>query len=272
MVAALVVVLAVPISSTDANAGPPVLIVQSAAESPIPTTPVRLRFSDDEQLVETRAATVASMLIEQGIVMQPGDTVEPATTTAIEQGLVISVRLIRDSVVHEEEPILHRSEMRYDYSIPLGQKVVLQVGANGALRRSYDVRTVNGNEEGRTLIGEETVAPTNEIVLVGLNIEQTLTPPGEGQCRSTVVVWATYYTAASAGGTVTRTGTGVFKGVVATDPTFIALGSRFYVPGYGYGVAADTGGGVIGAHIDLAYGVNDVYDWGSRNVEICLLD
>ena len=272
MVAALVVVLAVPISSTDADAGPPVLVVQSAAEAPIPTTSVRLRFSDDEQLVETRASTVASMLIEQGIVMLPGDTVEPATSTAIEQGLVISVRLIRDVIVHEEEPILYGSEMRYDYSVPLGQKVVIQAGEIGFSRSSYEVRTVNGHEESRTLIAEETVAPTTQIVLIGMNIEQPLAPPGEGQCRSTVVVWATYYTAASAGGTVTRTGTGVFKGVVATDPNFIPLGSRFYVPGYGYGVAADTGGGVIGAHIDLAYGVNDVYDWGSRNVEICLLD
>ena len=87
-----------------------------------------------------------------------------------------------------------------------------------------------------------------------------------------MAVWATYYTAVSAGGTVTRTGTGVFRGVVATDPDVIPLGSRMYVPGYGYGVATDTGGGVIGAHIDLAYGANDVYDWGARHVEICLLD
>ena len=115
-------------------------------------------------------------------------------------------------------------------------------------------------------------APTNEIVLVGMNIERPPAPPGEGQCRSNMAVWATYYTAVSAGGTVTRTGTGVFKGIVATDPGVIPLGSRMYVPGYGYGVSADTGGGVIGAHIDLAYGANDVYDWGARHVEICLLD
>ena len=273
MLAALVVVLAAPISSTDADAGPPVFVVASASEEPIPTTPVRLRFSGDERLVETRAATVGSLLIEQGIVVQPGDGVQPATSTAIKEGLVIELRLIRDVIVHEEEPILHRSEMRYDGTIPLGQKVVLQVGANGVIRRSYEVRTVNDDEIiWRNLIAEETVAPTNEVVLVGLNIERPLAPPGEGQCRSTMGVRATYYTAASAGGTVTRTGTGVFKGIVATDPNVIPLGSRMYIPGYGYGVAADTGGGVIGAHIDLAYGASDVYDWGSRHVEICLLD
>ncbi len=272
MVTALLVVLAVPTSSTEADAGPPAPAVDSATEEPDSTTPVRLRFSDDERLVETRAATVGGLLIEQGIVVQPGDMVNPASATAIRQGLVISLRLVRDVIVHEEEPILHRSEMRYDYTIPLGQKVVLQVGANGALRRSYEVRTVNDDEVSRILIGEETVAPTNEVVLVGLNTESPLAPPGEGQCRSNIAVWATYYTAASAGGAVTRTGTGVFKGIVATDPGVIPLGARMYVPGYGYGVAADTGGGVKGAHIDLAYGANDVYDWGSRHVEICVLD
>ena len=271
MAAALLVVLAVPISSTDADAGAPAPVVESATEEPVSTTPVQLNFSGDRRLVEARAATVGSLLIEQGIVMQPGDSVLPASATAIERGMVITLWLVRDVIVHEEEPILYRSETRYDYAISLGQKVVLQVGVNGVLRRSYEVRTVNDDEISRTLIGEETVAPTNEVVLVGMNIEQPLAPPGEGQCRSKMVVWATYYTAVSAGGTVTRTGTGVFRGIVATDPNVIPLGTRMYVPGYGYGLAADTGGGVIGAHIDLAYGANDVYDWGAKHVEICLL-
>ena len=243
-----------------------------APRSAAHAAPVGRRVGGGERPVDPGAGNVGRLRLGRGCGVQPGDSVNPATSTAIKQGLVISLRLVRDAVVHEEEPILHRSEMRYDSTIPLGQKVVLQVGANGVTRRSYEVRTVNDDEIWRNLISEETVVPTNEIVLVGLNIEQPLAPPGEGQCRSTMGIWATYYTAASAGGTVTRTGTGVFKGIVATDPNVIALGSRMYIPGYGYGVAADTGGGVIGAHIDLAYGVGDVYDWGSRNVEICLLD
>jgi len=272
LVMALVVVVAVPTSSTDADAGPPPVAVESAAEEPT-TASVRLRIGSDERLVETRAATVGLLLIEQGIAVEPGDIVYPARATAIQQGLVVILRLTRDVIVHEDEPIPYGSQYRYDYTIPLGQKVVVQAGANGALRRSYEVRTVNDEETIRTFIGEETVAPTNEIALVGLHAEgHTLPPPAEGQCRSNMAVWATYYTAVSAGGTVTRTGTGVFRGVVATDPDVIPLGSRMYVPGYGYGVATDTGGGVIGAHIDLAYGANDVYDWGARHVEICLLD
>ncbi|HEY5640531.1 MAG TPA: G5 domain-containing protein [Dehalococcoidia bacterium] len=274
--AALLVVLAVPISSTDAGAdetaGPRPLAVESAVAEPTAATPVRLWFGDDERLVETRAATIGSLLIEQGIVVFPGDEVYPPTDTPVNDGLVVGLTLIRDFVLHEDEPIYHRAELSYDYSVPLGQKVVVQVGANGAARRSYQVRTVNDVETSRELLSEETIPPTNQVVRIGLSTEKPLPPPGEGMCRSTMPVWATYYTAVSAGGTVTRTGTGVFKGIVAVDPNVIPLGARMYVPGYGYGVAADTGGGVIGAHVDLAYGANDVYDWGSRNIEICLLD
>jgi 3D (Asp-Asp-Asp) domain-containing protein len=49
----------------------------------------------------------------------------------------------------------------------------------------------------------------------------------------------------------TATGVPVQPGIIATDPAYIPLGTRMFVPGYGEGVAADTGGAVIGWTIDL---------------------
>ena len=49
----------------------------------------------------------------------------------------------------------------------------------------------------------------------------------------------------------TATGMPVQPGVIATDPAYIPLGTRMFVPGYGEGVASDTGGAVIGWTIDL---------------------
>ncbi len=98
------------------------------------------------------------------------------------------------------------------------------------------------------------------------------TPDGELQCARTMNVWATWYTGDSAsGGGTTATGTTVRKGAVAVDPNVIPLGTRMYIPGYGYGVAEDTGGAVIGNIIDLGYGPNDVMDWRSGWLEICIL-
>jgi 3D (Asp-Asp-Asp) domain-containing protein len=51
-------------------------------------------------------------------------------------------------------------------------------------------------------------------------------------------------------GTVTFTGTAPAWGTVAVDPAVIPLGSRLWVPRWGWGVARDTGALVVGHHVD----------------------
>jgi 3D (Asp-Asp-Asp) domain-containing protein len=59
-------------------------------------------------------------------------------------------------------------------------------------------------------------------------------------------------------------------GVVAVDPSVIPLGTRLYVPGYGNGVAADVGGGIKGAVIDLWMPPAQCAAWGRRTVTITI--
>jgi 3D (Asp-Asp-Asp) domain-containing protein len=69
----------------------------------------------------------------------------------------------------------------------------------------------------------------------------------------------------------TATGLPVGWGVVAVDPAVIPLGSRMTVPGYGEGVAADTGSAVRGATIDLWFPtLAQALAWGRRTVTITI--
>ena len=69
----------------------------------------------------------------------------------------------------------------------------------------------------------------------------------------------------------TATGMPVGFGVVAVDPAVIALGTSMTVPGYGEGVAADTGSAVTGNTIDLWFPtLADAMAWGRRTVTITL--
>jgi cystine transport system substrate-binding protein len=69
----------------------------------------------------------------------------------------------------------------------------------------------------------------------------------------------------------TATGLPVGWGVVAVDPSVIPLGTHMTVPGYGEAVAADTGGAVVGATIDLWFPtVAQANAWGRRTVTITL--
>ena len=69
----------------------------------------------------------------------------------------------------------------------------------------------------------------------------------------------------------TATGAPAGWGVVAVDPSVIPLGTSMTIPGYGSGVAADTGGGVRGAMIDLWFpSTAQAAAWGRRTVTITL--
>ena len=69
----------------------------------------------------------------------------------------------------------------------------------------------------------------------------------------------------------TATGMPVGWGVVAVDPALIPLGTRITIPGYGEGVAADTGSAVRGATIDLWFPtLAQARAWGRRTITITL--
>jgi cystine transport system substrate-binding protein len=69
----------------------------------------------------------------------------------------------------------------------------------------------------------------------------------------------------------TATGLPVGWGVVAVDPNVIPLGTKLTIPGYGEGVAADTGSAVRGNDIDLWFPtLSQARGWGRRTVTITL--
>ena len=81
----------------------------------------------------------------------------------------------------------------------------------------------------------------------------------------TITVTATGYAMAG------RTAAGLRAGwgVAAVDPSVIPLGSHMTVPGYGEAVAADTGGSIVGATIDLWFPTaTQANAWGRRTVTV----
>jgi 3D (Asp-Asp-Asp) domain-containing protein/septal ring factor EnvC (AmiA/AmiB activator) len=69
----------------------------------------------------------------------------------------------------------------------------------------------------------------------------------------------------------TSTGMQTAAGVVAVDPSVIPLGTRLTIPGYGTGIAADTGGSVHGNVIDLWFPtLQQARAWGRQTVTITI--
>lgn len=104
---------------------------------------------------------------------------------------------------------------------------------------------------------------------------QGATPPpgGNGNYKKTYTMEATAYYGHSltAMGTVpVRDPNGL--STVAVDRNVIPLGSKLYIPNYGYAIAADTGGAIKGMKIDLFMNTREeCYSFGRRNVTVHLV-
>jgi 3D (Asp-Asp-Asp) domain-containing protein len=67
----------------------------------------------------------------------------------------------------------------------------------------------------------------------------------------------------------TASGSPAGPGTVAVDPSVLPFGTRLQIPGYGAGIAADTGSSIRGATIDLWFPTEaQARAWGRRTVTI----
>jgi peptidoglycan DL-endopeptidase CwlO len=107
--------------------------------------------------------------------------------------------------------------------------------------------------------------PSSAFISTSYRVSTDVTAPAVS--GRTITVSATGY---SLSGT-TATGLPVGYGVAAVDPSVIPLGTHMSIPGYGEAVAADTGGSVVGATIDLWFPSEALANaWGRRSVTIVL--
>lgn len=246
---------------------------------------VFLEVDGNQTWVATHAVSVADLLSQRGVVVQPLDRVLPGASAPVNDGMYVKIVRVQVAKDVQEESIPRPVVYRDDPSVLRGRTYVAQEGADGLVRREYEVTYEDGRETARRLVSETTVPPQERIVVRGAGTPPPPPPPPPvvaasapgGDCSGisysrTMTVYATWYAPGRGAGYYTATGARVGYGIVAVDPSVIPLGTRMCVPGYGMAVAADTGGGVRGYMIDLAYPEGVVPDWRTGYVTIYILD
>jgi 3D (Asp-Asp-Asp) domain-containing protein/peptidoglycan hydrolase CwlO-like protein len=148
-------------------------------------------------------------------------------------------------------------------SLSAAQADRLRVLAAMRSARTSNSRRIAGLEgQARSLASVESTPATAPVIVPGA----PRIPPGPASSAvGTLTVVATGYALPGR----TASGRPVGWGAVAVDPSVIPLGSRLSIPGYGLGVAADTGGAIQGAKIDLWFpSLGEARAWGARVVTI----
>jgi len=240
---------------------------------------VNVLLPEGTTILHTRKAIVGDALAEAGIPLSPLDRVEPDRAAPVSNGTYVRVTRVSVGSVVEHSDIPFKTVFRSDPDLAWGATRRTE-GQNGVDAREYDVTSENGQEVGRTLVREWTeVEPQDAVVYYsGAPAAAAAGMPDDLQVVNVMHVYATWYNPASAGKPrsspgygMTSTGVPVSKGIVAVDPSVIPYGTRMYIPGYGFGEAADCGGGVKGNMIDLGYPDGVDANWSSHYTDIYIL-
>lgn len=231
----------------------------------------------DGQTIKTRThgQTVGEILTLENIALMGQDYSRPNPNYVVSPNDIIEVVRVQETLEIEAEYIAFETEWIADAEMELDQQEVRQQGVTGVIKSRTRVRYENGQEAWREFEDEWLdQAPTNRIIAYGTEvvIRSLDTPYGSIQYWRRIPMLATAYTAATSGKAldhprygVTRSGLEAGYGVVAVDPKVVPFMSEVYVPGYGRGVAGDTGGSVLGKHIDLGFSDDKpapfIYEW-----------
>ena len=233
--------------------------------------PVDVRVDGRVLRTRSHAETVGELLAELGVSLTGQDLTEPGAEAPIHAGLEVRVVRVVEQQAIEQEEIPFETIWVSDSSLEIDQRHVAAAGANGLLRRRYRILLHDGAEVERHM-EDEWIArePETRQIAYGTQIVvRTLeTPDGPIEYWRRIPVFLSSYTADTCGKSpgdpaygITRLGWTMRHGIVAVDPAVINLLSRVYVPGYGRGIAADTGGLIIGRHVDLGYDVGAYRHW-----------
>jgi 3D (Asp-Asp-Asp) domain-containing protein len=227
----------------------------------------------DGRTIRTRTlrSQVGEVLNDLGVALVDQDYTQPASDAPVQQDSTVKVIRVREEVLVEQEAIPYETVKIPDSEMELDTSTVRE-GENGIQQKRTVIRYENDQEVARNTDPNFVVlkSPINKEYRFGTNIViRTLdTPDGPIEYWRKIRAYATSYSAASSGTPktakwygITATGLPMRKGIVAVDPNVISLGTRVYVPGYGTGLAADTGGGVRGKWLDLGYDDGNLQGW-----------
>ena len=205
-----------------------------------------------------RLAAIATGLAVYGLMtIGPALAKSPQETDSHRDGLTArpaesNVGGIRS--ITQREPIPFSTSRKATPQLRSGTSKTVQNGVNGEKEVVFKVTTrPDGVELHREKASERIVTkPVAEIVQYG----QRATLPSRGYFsgrRMLTMIPTTYdpYHCGGDGRGITASGLKARFGVVAVDPRFIPLGTKLFVEGYGYAIAADTGGAIKRNRIDL---------------------
>jgi 3D (Asp-Asp-Asp) domain-containing protein len=194
-------------------------------------------------------------------------------TDEITNDMEIHISSMIENTYYVAKEVPFETVTTFNNSLPIDHEVVIQEGKVGYDEILIKELIVGGEVISSNLIESKTVkSPVERIIEKGsanaLVINNELVPYSD-----VYTVTATGYSRMQANlSDYTYTGVLAEHGVIAVDPSFIPLGTKVYIEGYGFASCEDTGGAIKGSRVDLCFNsVDECFQWGVQDVKLYVL-
>jgi 3D (Asp-Asp-Asp) domain-containing protein len=144
--------------------------------------------------------------------------------------------------------------------------------------KNQELKKENQELSYKKQIEKQSSSPSGRTVAVSTPKKMPQVSRGSTDNAKTVTMESTAYTAYCNGCSgITATGVNLKSNpnakVIAVDPSVIPLGTKVHVEGYGYAIAADTGGDIKGNRVDIFFPSKEqAFKWGRKPVNLKILN
>ncbi|HVO33278.1 MAG TPA: 3D domain-containing protein [Elusimicrobiota bacterium] len=196
--------------------------------------------------------TVADLLKSEHITLGPNDLITPGSNTPLARNMAVKitrVRKKRTKTVETTQPVV----VWADRTRANLRRVLVQRGHSTDHVEKVEIVYHDGVEASRRLISRKDVRHPFYTLTLFNNDGFPAATYNLLKVKKVQMLATGYYVGdPMVPGDETRLGYKLQRGLVAVDPAVIPLGTRLYIPGYGYAYAADTGSAIKAMRIDLA--------------------
>ena len=241
-------------------------------------TNVRVRVDGRTITLADTGDSVREVLAAAKVTLSAEDEVAPGLDVSVPEGGEIRVTRVSYREVSKDEKVPYRIVVR---PASRGNRpyhpTIMKPGRAGLKRLSYRVKIVDGQEVERTPAGETVVREVQNQVVVARNPSSLGSRGAYAGLRTLKVLTSAYDPGPGSCGKYangrTCNGKRAGYGIIAVDPKMFPLGTKLYVPGYGYGIAADVGSAIKGNRLDLGFNTRKgAMKWGKKWVKVTVVD